>query len=80
MKWRYKLRFWFAKNLYKSKDDETPILMEKYVHNEYYYILNNNKHYIYSLDEIYEITIGTKKDPITRGPIFNHTIVRVKLI
>lgn len=80
MNWRYKLKFFFSKTVYKSKDDETPILMEKYVNNDYYYILNNNNHYIYSLDEVYELTVTTKKDPITRSPIFNHTIVRVKLL
>jgi hypothetical protein len=66
--------------VYRSKDDETPILMEKYVDNDYYYTLNNNNHYIYSLDEVYELTITTKKDPITRLPIFNHTIVKVKIL
>jgi hypothetical protein len=79
MKWRYKLKFWFAKTVYKLKDDETPILMEKYVNNDYYYILNNNDHYVYSLDEVYELTITTKKDPITRSLIFNHSIVKVRL-
>ena len=80
MNLRYKLKFFFSKTVYKSEDDETPILMEKYVNNDYYYILNNNSHYVYSLDEVYQLATTTKKDPITRSPIFNHTIVKVKML
>jgi len=78
-KWDLKLKYWFAKTVYKEKDDETPILMDKYEDNGYYYTINNNDHYIYSLDEIYQIAQTNMIDPITRKKIFNHEIVRVRI-
>ena len=78
-KWKVKMQYFFAKTIYKSADDETPILMDPYQNNNYYYILNDNNHYVYSIDEVYEITLTNKKDPITREPIFNHEMVRVKI-
>ena len=44
-----------------------------------YYKINNNDHYIYSLDEIYQIAQTNMIDPITRTKIFNHEIIRVRI-
>ena len=77
VKWKNRLEHLFAKTVYKSSDDETPILMDSYKNNDYYYILNNNNHYIYSVDEVYELFTTTLKDPITRSPIYKYSLVKV---
>ena len=75
-----KLKQIFAKVIYKDPEDETPILMDKYLDNTYYYILNNSENYIYSLDEIYELVKTSMKDPFTRNKIYKYSIVKIKIV
>ena len=61
-----------------DKSEHTPILFEDYNNEDYYYVLNLNYNYIYSLEEMYMIIKDTR-DPFTRLPIVNLKIVRIKL-
>jgi len=60
-----------------SEEDHTPILFDSYNTNDYYYILNNNKNYIYSTSEVYKFLALGKKDPFTRLPITSYKFVKV---
>jgi len=68
-----------AKHLVVSKDDHTPILFEEYNTDDYYYILNNNKNLIYSVDELYEIIKKGWIEPFTRVPIVSYRFVKVSI-
>ena len=75
-----RLKKLFAKILYKTKDDHTPVTFDEYYNNEYYYIVNNNYNNIYSLEEFYRfITTKDKLDPFTRLPICSYDFVKVKI-
>lgn len=78
-RWKLRMNYWLARTVYKSQSDETPILMDSYIDNDYYYILNNNSHYIYSIDEVYELITTTMKDPISREKIYCQELVKVKI-
>ena len=76
---RIRLKQIFASQLRVSRDDHSPILFEDYNESSYYYILNNNKSNIYTLDETYELL--KKEDPIdptTRRKIYKVTIVKIR--
>jgi len=68
-----------AKHLKVSKEEHTPILYENYNTNDYYYILNNNKNLIYSVDELYEILKKGWIEPFTRVPITSYRFVKVSI-
>ena len=74
---KIRLKKLFAQTIKKTLDDFTPILMEDYENNKYYYVVNNNMNYIYSLDELYEIIKKDMKDPFTTLPITDYKFVRV---
>ena len=83
MKWA-KLRIlyyqMFSKHIRISKETNTPILYEEYDTHNYYYMINNNKNMIYSLDEMYEIMKKDKPiDPFTRLPIKEWCYVKVSI-
>ena len=60
------------------KDSNTPILYDDYSSDLYYYMINNNKNQIYSLDEMYEIMKKDELiDPFTRMPIKSWCFVKV---
>jgi hypothetical protein len=69
-----------SKRIRIPKDTTTPILFEDYHTGQYYYMINNNKNQIYSLDEMYEIM---KKDipidPFTRLPITEWCFVKISI-
>lgn len=71
----YKL---ISKVVVLPKGSHTPILYDDYSSDLYYYMINNNKNQIYSLDEMYEIM---KKDvlidPFTRMPVNSWCFVKV---
>ena len=52
---KIRLKEIFARTLKINKDDHTPIMFDDYNTNSYYYILNNNKNNIYSLNEVYTL-------------------------
>ena len=63
-----------------TRDSHTPILFEDYNTHDYYYMINNNKNMIYSLDEMYEISKKDKPiDPFTRLPIREWCYVKVSI-
>lgn len=75
-----RLKKLFAKILYKTSDDHTPITFDEYNDNEYYYIVNNNYNNIYSLEEMHGfITTKDKLDPCTRLAISSYEFVKVKI-
>jgi hypothetical protein len=81
MKWDY-LRILYYQFLSKyiniSSNSHTPILFEDYNTDDYYYMINNNKNMIYSLDEMYEIMKQESPiDPFTRLPINDWCFVKV---
>lgn len=78
-KWKLRMDYFFARTIYKTSHDETPILMDSYIDNDYYYILNNNNHYIYSIDEVYELITTTMKDPFTREKIYCQEVIKVRI-
>jgi hypothetical protein len=70
----------FSKHIRIPKDTNTPILYEEYDTHNYYYMINNNKNMIYSLDEMYEIMKKDEPtDPFTRLPIKEWCYVKVSI-
>jgi len=71
-----------AKTINLNKSENTPILFNTYNEDDYYYVINNNYNYIYSLDELCIIlkNNGEKRDPFTRLPIVKYEFVRIKLV
>ena len=63
-----------------GKSEHTPILFDDYNENSYYYMLNNNKNYIYSVDELYELLKKSKIDPFTQLPIDSYRFVKISFI
>ena len=67
-----------SKRVYLPKGAHTPILFDDYDTHTYYYMINNNRNMIYSLDEIYELMKKEKSiDPFTRLPISEWCYVKV---
>jgi len=69
----------FAPKMKLDRSEHTPIMFDDYNEHSYYYVINNNKNQIYSVDEIHEILIKDKTDPFTRLPIQTYKLVRVRL-
>jgi hypothetical protein len=69
-----------CKHVKLSRETNTPILFDDYNTKEHYYMINNNKNMIYSLDEMYEIMKKDKPiDPFTRLPIKSWCFVKVSI-
>jgi hypothetical protein len=69
-----------CKHVKLSRETNTPILFDDYNIKEHYYMINNNKNMIYSLDEMYEIMKKDKPiDPFTRLPIKSWCFVKVSI-
>lgn len=69
-----------CKHVKLSRETNTPILFDDYNTKEHYYMINNNKNMIYSLDEMYEIMKKDNPiDPFTRLPIKSWCFVKVSI-
>lgn len=76
---KIRLKELFARTLKVNRDDHTPILFDDYDTKSYYYILNNNKNNIYSLDEVYTLFKKEKIiDPMTRMPVSSYKVVKIR--
>ena len=72
------LNMLFAPRMKIDRSEHTPIYFDEYDHSSCYYLINNNKNQIYSVDEIYELLQKNDKiDPFTRLPIVACTLVKI---
>ena len=67
-----------AKTIYLDKWESTPILFDDYNEDDYYYVINDNYNYIYSMDELYSLIKKEVIDPFTRLPMVKYTYVKIK--
>jgi len=68
----------YAKIIYLDKSELTPISFEDYNEDDYYYVINNNYNYIYSMDELYDLLKQDTIDPFTRLPMVKYTYVKIR--